>query len=617
MRKSKRVKRPGKKSTEAPTRGVVIRETPEMTLTKKKEKVDVTQEESYKSKAESWGNDKDDSNNEQVSSGEDNDQENDKSNHEENEEYEEEVNEEFVKTPSNDCDDKAKGDENEEMNYTISQLCVDVDIWLNEPVDTDKGVTTLEKEVDELKKDDPLKTQVTSLVDKHLDMVKELLKDAVLEKESSQPQSSYEATATLTKFELKKILIDKMDKSESYLAAPEHKECYEGLIKSYELDTTILSTYDSNMPQDQEENPGCDNIKMDRAVKNVMSDLSGLKKLVKDLSDRFDEYEGSKSEDSFPFPLGLQVKEPHAKPSARPIPTSYPDDPYVVTRDAAIVAATVAAVATSGIDDDDDTAPMDSQPYEPCGSPLLKPSFGMRERVQNEANHAGGPNVASVARECTFSDFMKYSPITFRGNEGAVMMTEEFCPPKEIQRVECELWNLRVKETDISSYTARFNELMILCPGMVPTEQKKVEAYIRGLSKNIKGEVILSEPTTLNKAVQMRKYLTSPSPSVIQKMVKELLEDAVLAKESSQPQSSYEATATLTKFKLKKILIDKMDKSESYLAAPEHRECYEGLIKSYELDTTILSTYGKVYLLKRSRKDKDEDPSARSDRGLK
>nr|GFC24019.1 hypothetical protein [Tanacetum cinerariifolium] len=30
---------------------------------------------------------------------------------------------------------------------------------------------------------------------------------------------------------------------------------------------------------------GCDNIKMDRAVRNVMSDLSGLKKLVKDLSD--------------------------------------------------------------------------------------------------------------------------------------------------------------------------------------------------------------------------------------------------------------------------------------------------------------------------------------------
>nr|GFA28310.1 putative reverse transcriptase domain-containing protein [Tanacetum cinerariifolium] len=36
---------------------------------------------------------------------------------------------------------------------------------------------------------------------------------------------------------------------------------------------------------------GCDNIKMDRTVKKVMPDLSRLKKLVKGLSDRFDEYE--------------------------------------------------------------------------------------------------------------------------------------------------------------------------------------------------------------------------------------------------------------------------------------------------------------------------------------
>nr|GEY30122.1 hypothetical protein [Tanacetum cinerariifolium] len=54
-----------------------------------------------------------------------------------------------------------------------------------------------------------------------------------------------------------------------------------------------------------------------------------------------------------------------------------------------------------------------------------------------------------------------------------VMMTEEFCPPGEIQRMECELWNLRIKEMDISSYTIHFNELVILCPGMMPTERKK------------------------------------------------------------------------------------------------------------------------------------------------
>nr|GFA29899.1 hypothetical protein [Tanacetum cinerariifolium] len=78
------------------------------------------------------------------------------------------------------------------------------------------------------------------------------------------------------------------------------------------------------------------------------------------------------------------------------------------------------------------------------------------------------------------------------------------------------------------------------------------------------------------------------------------------------------AVATLTEFELKKILIDKMNSSESYLTAPEHRECYDGLIKSYNLDKDFFSSYD-VYSLKRSRhdKDKDEGPSTRSDQGLK
>ncbi|GJS03970.1 hypothetical protein Tco_0320478 [Tanacetum coccineum] len=111
------------------------------------------------------------------------------------------------------------------------------------------------------------------------------------------------------------------------------------------------------------------------------------------------------------------------------------------------------------------------------------------------------------------------------------------------------------------------------------------------------------------------KEVSNFAPPEIQRMVTESLEEAVLAKESSQPQSSYKAVATLIKFKLKKILIDKIGKSKSYMAALEHREYYEGLIKSYDLDNTLFSTYDKVYSLKRSRKDKDKDevPSTGSD----
>ncbi|GJX40025.1 hypothetical protein Tco_0255015 [Tanacetum coccineum] len=108
------------------------------------------------------------------------------------------------------------------------------------------------------------------------------------------------------------------------------------------------------------------------------------------------------------------------------------------------------------------------------------------------------------------------------------------------------------------------------------------------------------------------------APPVIEKLIKESRDEVTLAKVSSQPQSTYEAASTLTEFELKKILLDKMEKSESYLTAPEHRDCYDGLKKSYALDKDFFYSYD-VYSLKRGRKDKDkdEDPSAGSDRGLK
>ncbi|GJQ92138.1 putative reverse transcriptase domain-containing protein [Tanacetum coccineum] len=143
-------------------------------------------------------------------------------------------------------------------------------------------------------------------------------------------------------------------------------------------------------------------------------------------------------------------------------------------------------------------------------------------RQGGNANEAGGQGEALAARECTFSGFMKCNPTVFHGHEGAVelsrwfektemvfgisectearkvkfaaatlqgraltwwnsqvammgleaanqmgwtemkrIMTDEFCPVEEVQRMEHELWNLKVKEFDITAYTKRFHEL---CP---------------------------------------------------------------------------------------------------------------------------------------------------------
>ncbi|GJS48658.1 putative reverse transcriptase domain-containing protein [Tanacetum coccineum] len=82
-------------------------------------------------------------------------------------------------------------------------------------------------------------------------------------------------------------------------------------------------------------------------------------------------------------------------------------------------------------------------------------------------------------------------------------MTEEFCPRSVLQRLEQELYNLKLKGTDIDGYTNRFHELALLCPRMVEPEQVKVEQYIRGLSKNIRGDVTSSRPAGIDEAVPM------------------------------------------------------------------------------------------------------------------
>ncbi|GJZ64649.1 putative reverse transcriptase domain-containing protein [Tanacetum coccineum] len=88
------------------------------------------------------------------------------------------------------------------------------------------------------------------------------------------------------------------------------------------------------------------------------------------------------------------------------------------------------------------------------------------------------------------------------------LMTAEFCRIEEVQRMEHELWNLKVKEYNIVAYTHRFNELALMCPRMVEPERVKVDAYIRGLTENIKGEVTSSKPANLNEAVRMAYKLT-------------------------------------------------------------------------------------------------------------
>ncbi|GJX30443.1 putative reverse transcriptase domain-containing protein [Tanacetum coccineum] len=221
---------------------------------------------------------------------------------------------------------------------------------------------------------------------------------------------------------------------------------------------------------------------------------------------------------------------------------------------------TTAIVKDAGEEKDDEgdaAAAKDSQPLESRGSPRDP----VREEATRAGGSARGPAAMPVAREYTFAGFIKCGPTQFHGTEGAVglchwfekmestfgisecaerrkvkfatatlhgraltwwnsqvatlglevangkswsevkqKMLDEFCPTEEVQRLEEELRDLKLRDMNIAAYTERYNELALLCPDAVPNEKKKVELYIKGLPEIIKGETTSSRPTTLNEA---------------------------------------------------------------------------------------------------------------------
>ncbi|GJX95624.1 hypothetical protein Tco_0351422 [Tanacetum coccineum] len=85
------------------------------------------------------------------------------------------------------------------------------------------------------------------------------------------------------------------------------------------------------------------------------------------------------------------------------------------------------------------------------------------------------------------------------------------------------------------------------------------------------------------------------------------------------PRSCKRLRTSLSEFKLKKILIDKMEANKSINISDNQKNLYNALVESYNSDKDIMSSYGDVVILKRGRddQDKDEDPFAGSDRGTK
>ncbi|GKE26839.1 hypothetical protein Tco_1442223, partial [Tanacetum coccineum] len=90
---------------------------------------------------------------------------------------------------------------------------------------------------------DQVKAQVSKIMPKVEKYVTETMGAEILAKSSNQPQSSYATTASLTEFELKKNLFDKIKENKSMNRSDIQKNLYNALIESYNSDKDILTSY--------------------------------------------------------------------------------------------------------------------------------------------------------------------------------------------------------------------------------------------------------------------------------------------------------------------------------------------------------------------------------------
>ncbi|GJR09286.1 hypothetical protein Tco_0791938 [Tanacetum coccineum] len=81
------------------------------------------------------------------------------------------------------------------------------------------------------------------------------------------------------------------------------------------------------------------------------------------------------------------------------------------------------------------------------------------------------------------------------------------CPRIEVKEMEDEFYNLTVKGNDLKTYVRRFQDLVVLCPTMVPNSEKLMEFFIGGLPRSIEGNVTASKPQTLEEAITITQRL--------------------------------------------------------------------------------------------------------------
>ncbi|GJT58754.1 putative reverse transcriptase domain-containing protein [Tanacetum coccineum] len=163
-------------------------------------------------------------------------------------------------------------------------------------------------------------------------------------------------------------------------------------------------------------------------------------------------------------------------------------------------------------------------------------------QVTNNLNNANGNGNGGGNNGCTYKGFVACGPRDFDGTGGAValtrwiekmesvidnsrprgreaanamawndfkaLLTTEFCPSNEIEKLEGEFWNHSMVGVDHTGYTDRFHELAKLVPYLVTSEAKRVTRY-NGLPSWIHGMLRATQLATIQATILTARILTN------------------------------------------------------------------------------------------------------------
>nr|GEY34752.1 hypothetical protein [Tanacetum cinerariifolium] len=175
---------------------------------------------------------------------------------------------------------------------------------------------------------------------------------------------------------------------------------------------------------------------------------------------------------------------------------------------------------------------------------------------------------------------------------------------------------LRTLEAKFSKFiqTNQFAGAVSAISGIVQRymdQRMKNDEFLKTIDENM--QKIIKEQVKEQVKVQVSKIFPR-----IEQTMNEQLEAKVLTRSPHSSKTSYAVAADLSEMELKKILIKKIEGNKYIQRSNKQRNLYKALVEAYKFNKIILDTYRETVTLKRRRDDdadKDEEPSARPDRG--